>query len=507
MFERYTEAARRSIFFARYEASQTGSAQIEPEHLLLGILRENADLLTVGSVGAIVKQLRAHFPLRTPVSASVDLPLSKSCRRVLAHAEEEAGKNAVEARHLMLGILREESCPAAGILRMNQAPAAPEGFRDLTATAGDDHAGPLIGRERELERIIHILSRRTKNNALLIGEAGVGKTAIVEGLARRIASGEAPMLCERRVISLDASSLTGPRRRPSPLEALLENPPDAILFVRGLFNLAAAGAVWAVVEAMHAIEPLLARGGLQCIATGSPAGLRETIEKVGMLARHFEVVPVAPVSAEDAIRIVTSLKPQFEQFHSVSFAEGAVEMAVRSSGLFLPDRHLPDRAIDLIDEAAAAVKLQRGGEPPEAIEARRNIRRHERAEVHAIANHEFEEVASHAEEARKERARLEQLLAGAATAPPAAVTPADIEAAIAARTGMPPEAVRQALDERVPDELARIAAELAAQVSPDARAWVPFLAAWLLHCSPAEAESVARIIRGARSAASAPPGA
>jgi ATP-dependent Clp protease ATP-binding subunit ClpC len=216
--------------------------------------------------------------------------------------------------------------------------------------------------------------------------------------------------------------------------------------VRGLFNLAAAGSAWAVVEAMREMEPHLAHGGIQCIATGSPAGLRETIEKAGMLARHFEVVPVAPVTEQDAVRIVSGLKRGFEQFHEVTFAEGAIETAIAASGRFLPDRHLPDRAIDLIDEACAAVKLRR----------------------------ERQEAAS------------------------SMVTAEDVEAAVAARAGVPVADVRRVLEEKVPGELERIAGLLEAQVPAGAREWVPFLAAYLARCSPAEAAALAQAIAAAR---------
>src|SRR6201996_4013438 len=239
MFERYTEKARRVIFFARYEASQFGSPYIETEHLLLGLLREdkaltNRFLRSHASVESIRKQIEGHTTIREKVSTSVDLPLSNECKRVLAYAAEEAERLShkhIGTEHLLLGLLREEKCFAAEILherglrlvaireelqRTTQEKAAParsressllaEFSRDLTQAAMDSQLDPLVGREGEVDRVIQILCRRTKNNPVLIGEPGVGKTAIVEGLAQRIADGEVPsFLADKRILALDLS--------------------------------------------------------------------------------------------------------------------------------------------------------------------------------------------------------------------------------------------------------------------------------------------------------------
>ncbi|HEY2001800.1 MAG TPA: Clp protease N-terminal domain-containing protein, partial [Acidobacteriaceae bacterium] len=240
MFERYTEKARRVIFFARYEASQFGSPYIETEHLLLGLLREdkaltNKFLRSHASVESIRKQIEGHTTIREKVSTSVDLPLSNECKRVLAYAAEEAERLShkhIGTEHLLLGLLREEKCFAAEILHerglrlvaireelaratQEKAPAQrqnressllAEFSRDLTQAATDNQLDPLVGRDSELERVVQILCRRTKNNPVLIGEPGVGKTAIVEGLAQRIADGDVPsFLADKRVLALDLS--------------------------------------------------------------------------------------------------------------------------------------------------------------------------------------------------------------------------------------------------------------------------------------------------------------
>ena len=242
MFERYTEKARRVIFFARYEASQFGSPYIETEHLLLGLLREdkaltNRFLRSHASVDSIRKQIEARTTVREKVSTSVDLPLSNECKRVLAYAAEEAeslGHKHIGTEHLLLGLLREEKCFAAEILlerglklaqireelgRVTQEKAPPqqrqhdssllaEFSRDLTQAAMDGQLDPLVGRDAELERVIQILCRRTKNNPVLIGEPGVGKTAIVEGFAQRVINGDVPeLLADRRIVVLDLAMM------------------------------------------------------------------------------------------------------------------------------------------------------------------------------------------------------------------------------------------------------------------------------------------------------------
>jgi len=538
MFERYTEEARKAIFYARYEASQSGSCEIETEHLLLGILRADAQLvhrlsLSAANVEAIQARVRKASEGRPNTPTSRDLPLSDSGKRALKYAAEEArglNQNHIGSEHLLLGISSEESALAAAILRdygfgsdrlrqeaiqraavpmvpkRAETPPLPSPFRDLLREADNDAFGPLVGREREVERVIHILSRRAKRNAVLIGEAGVGKTAIVEGLAHRMAQASVPsFLAQRRLVALDASSLLIPGRRSASrdeLEDVLANLPDpanTILFVRGLFNLVAAGSAWTVVEAMRALEPQLAHSGMQCIATGSPSGLRATVENAGALARHFEVVRVAPVNEEDAIRIVSSLKPRFERFHEVTFGDGAIETAVHASGCFKTGRHLPDRAIDLIDEAAAAVKLRRESEPREVAEIRTRIRQHVRAMENAIANHEFDAARRYSDEERRERENLERLRKQCKPedVAPSTVTPKDIAAVVAARAGVTVAAVERVLDARGTGELQRTASELTATL-PAACDWLPLVAEYLVRCSTEEAEALAKAITSAK---------
>ena len=459
MFERYTEKSRKAIFFARYEASQCGSECIEAEHLLLGLLRTDQELtqrlLPPGSIESIGKQIRTSGQ---KISPAVDLPLSKECKRVLEHGASEATRRnhqQIEPAHLLVGLLQEQNSAAAGImlehgltlLRLEEvafAPPIPEqrgnDIRDLTAAARAGSLGALIGRERELERTMQILSRRTRYNPVLVGESGVGKDAIVQGLAQRIAHDAVPeRLRGRPVLAIDANALIASIFDGKLLP--IADQTNAILYVHGLFDLAEKRTAWSVIETIHALELFLVSEGRQCIATGTPFGLRLTQERDPTLARHFEVVPVLPPSDEEAIQMVSGAKQQYEVFHGVTFADDALEAAVSASRWFLRHRHLPDRAFDLIDDAGARVALRRGGGK--------------------------------------------------------IVTAADVLEAVADRAGVPLAAVKSLLNTRSSDAFEAVVKELTAQI-PNGREWIESLAAYLTVCTAHEAEKLANTIRSAR---------
>jgi len=438
MFERYTEKARRVIFFARYEASQFGSPYIETEHLLLGLLREdkaltNRFLRSHASVESIRKQIEAHTTIREKVSTSVDLPLSNECKRVLAYAAEEAerlGHKHIGTEHLLLGLLREEKCFAAEILqerglklaaireelaRVTQELA--EFSRDLTQSAMDNQLDPLVGRDGELERVIQILCRRTKNNPVLIGEPGVGKTAIVEGLAQRIADGEVPsFLADKRVLALDLSLIVAgtkyrgqfEERLKTIMKELMENQ-NSIVFIDELHTLVGAGSAEGSLDAANILKPALSRGEIQCIGATTPAEFRKSIEKDRSLERRFQAVKVPPPNEADAIRIIMGIKDRYEKFHAVSYTDAAIEFAVSHSNRYIPDRFLPDKAIDLIDEAGARVKLRQTSLPEEITEVQKRIKFIVHRMDSAIANHEFEKARFYSDEERKERENLRTL--------------------------------------------------------------------------------------------------
>jgi ATP-dependent Clp protease ATP-binding subunit ClpC len=531
VFEKYTEKARRVVFFARYEASDFGSEYIETEHLLLGTLREDRALWVwllkaPVTVQSIREQVERQLPRREKISTSVDLPLSRECKRVLAHAAEEAERlkdDHIAPEHFLLGVLREPECGASKVMaahgitsfQLEQSllppiavltPAAGpapvtslfENSRDLTADAIEGRLNPLIGREREMERTIGILSRRARNNPVMIGEPGVGKNALVEGLAQRIANGVVPeALAERSIVAIDASSLLSfPRDGKLPG---IGSRPNPILYVQGLFDLAGKGGGWSALEALRVLEPHLEHGGVQCIATGTPSGLRLTAERAESLARHFEVVSVMPPGEEEAIRIVSGVKERYEKFHGVVFTNEAIETAVSASRWFLRHRQLPDRAIDLIDDAGARVKLRGESEPSEIAEIRKRIRTVVREMEKAIVNHEFAKARLYSEEERKERQNMQRLLEGLGKKPQSHIVNAeDVVEAVASRAGVQVSAVRSMQQVKGMETVELVARELTAEFPVGGREWAEALAGYLAGCSPEEAEKLALAIRAAK---------
>jgi len=511
MFERYTEKARRVIFFARYEASQFGSPYIETEHLLLGLLREdkaltNRFLRSHASVESIRKQIEGHTTIREKVSTSVDLPLSNECKRVLAYAAEEAERLShkhIGTEHLLLGLLREEKCFAAEILherglrlstireelaRTTQEKAQPqrsressllsEFSRDLTQAAMDNQLDPLVGRESELERVVQILCRRTKNNPVLIGEPGVGKTAIVEGLAQRIADGEVPsFLADKRILALDLSLIVAgtkyrgqfEERLKTIMKELMESQ-NAIIFIDELHTLVGAGSAEGSLDAANILKPALSRGEIQCIGATTPGEYRKSIEKDRSLERRFQSVKVPPPSEADATKVLYGIKDRYEKFHAVTYTDDAIGFAVAHSNRYIPDRFLPDKAIDLIDEAGARVKLRQTSLPEEITEAQKRVKFIVHRMENAIANHEFEKARFYSDEERKERENLRGLrekyhLDDSATG---IVNREDIEEVVSRWTGVPISSIK----EEESQKLLRIEEELHKRVISQDRAIV-----------------------------------
>ncbi len=489
MFERYTEKARRVIFFARYEASQFGSPYIETEHLLLGLLREdkaltNRFLRQHSSVDSIRKQIEGHTTIREKVSTSVDLPLSNECKRVLAYAAEEAERLShkhIGTEHLLLGLLREEKCFAAEILherglrlstireelaRTSQEKTAPaqsprsressllaEFSRDLTQSAMDNQLDPLVGRDQELDRTIQILCRRTKNNPVLIGEPGVGKTAIVEGLAQRIADGEVPsFLADKRILALDLSLIVAgtkyrgqfEERLKTIMKELMESQ-NSIIFIDELHTLVGAGSAEGSLDAANILKPALSRGEIQCIGATTPGEYRKSIEKDRSLERRFQAVKVPPPDEETATKILFGIKDRYEKFHAVTYTDEAIQFSVSHSNRYIPDRFLPDKAIDLIDEAGARVKLRQTALPEEITEVQKRIKFIVHRMENAIANHEFEKARFYSDEERKERENLRALrekyhLDESTTG---VVTREDIEDVVCRWTGVPVASIKE----------------------------------------------------------------
>ncbi len=447
MFERYTEKARRVIFFARYEASQYGSPYIETEHLLLGLMREdkalaNRFLRSHGSIESIRKEIEQRITIRERISTSVEVPLSQESKRILNFATEEAerlGHKHVGTEHLLLGILRAEKCFGAEILQERglrlstlreelarsageKAPASrpketsllAEFSRDLTQAALEGQLDPLVGREREVERVIQILCRRTKNNPVLIGEPGVGKTAIVEGLAQRISDSDVPpFLADKRILSLDLSLIVAgtkyrgqfEERLKTIMKELMESQ-NSIVFIDELHTLVGAGSAEGSLDAANILKPALSRGEIQCIGATTPGEYRKSVEKDRSLERRFQAVKVGAPSEDEAIQVLEGVRERYEKFHAVSYTDEAIRYAVYLSSRYIPDRFLPDKAIDLIDEAGARVKLRQAMLPDEVAEVQKRVKFITHRMETAIANHEFEKARFYSEEERKEKENL-----------------------------------------------------------------------------------------------------
>ena len=415
MFERYTERARRVLFFARYEASQLGSISIETEHLLLGLIREGKGLTSRIfsrshlSLENIRKEIEGRTVFREKLSSSVEIPFSTETKRVLQFAAEEADRllhNYIGTEHLLLGILREERSVAAVVLseksmrlntvredivqllnekttvnRVKETPLLLEFSRNLSDAAAKKKLDPLIGRSLELERIQQVLCRRSKNNAVLIGEPGVGKTAIVEGLAQRVADGKAPhFLSDKRFLALDISLIVAgtkyrgqfEERLKAIMKELIENP-NIIVFIDELHTLVGAGSAEGSLDAANILKPALSRGEIRCVGATTPSDFRKYIEKDRSLERRFQAIKVEPPSEKESLEILNGVKEKYENFHHVAYDDEAVEAAVYQSSRYITDRFLPDKAIDLVDEAGARAKLREAGRQEEFGEVNKSI--------------------------------------------------------------------------------------------------------------------------------------
>lgn len=446
MFERYTEKARRVIFFARYEASQFGASQIEAEHVLLGLIREDKNLThrffhrSHASIESIRKEIESRTVMRERISDKIDLPLSGEAKRVLAYAAEESerlGNRHIGTEHLLLGLLREENSVAAEILYdrglrlsdirqdlMRQAnmernaharketPHLFEFSRDLTESALEGKLDPLVGRDDEIDRVVQILCRRTKNNPVLIGEAGVGKTAIVEGLAQKIADNDVPeILSGKKVVALDLGAMiAGSRFRgefEERLKAVMEEVQraqgDIIMMIDELHTVVGAGAAQGAMDASNMLKPALARGELQCIGATTLDEFHKHIEKDAALERRFAPIYVDEPTVDDAIKMLKGLRDRYEAHHKVRYSDEALAAAVHLADRYVTDRHLPDKAIDLMDEAAAKLRVALYSMPPELKDMKNEIDKLAAEEEQAGLSREYERAA----QKKSERLRLE----------------------------------------------------------------------------------------------------
>jgi ATP-dependent Clp protease ATP-binding subunit ClpC len=455
-FDKFTDRARKVLTLAQDEAQRFNHNYIGTEHLLLGLVREGE-----GVAARVLENMNVELPkVRTAVEFIIgrgdrpvvgEVGLTPRAKRVIELAIDEArrlGHNYIGTEHLLLGLVREGEGIAAGVLeslgvnldkvrhevirvlsqssaaspaqetkRASKTPTVDSLGINLTDAARAGKLDPVIGREKEIERVIQILSRRTKNNPALIGEPGVGKTAIAEGLAHRIVTGDIPeTLSNKRVLTLDIGSLVaGTKYRGEFEERLkkiieeLRNTNDAILFIDELHTLVGAGAAEGAIDAANILKPPLARGELQCIGATTLDEFRKYIEKDAALERRFQPVIVEEPTLEQTIDILLGIRERYEEHHKVVITDESVRAAADLSVRYITDRHLPDKAIDLIDEAASRVRLRHSSAPPELRASQKELDQITKEKDAAINNQEYERAAELREQEATVRETVDQL--------------------------------------------------------------------------------------------------
>ncbi len=478
--DRFTERARRVLILAQEEAKRLNDSFIGTEHLLLGLVQEERGvaarvLRDLGVQPAQVRRLveessrRAGQRVRGQAAG-----LSPRTKRVLERAVEEARRmnhHYIGTEHLLLGLIGEGSGLAVDILNdlgvdldalrgnttraIMQAPARPRAEKkkaqqtplmdqlgtDLTTQAEESKLDPVVGRRTEIERVIQILTRRTKNNPALIGEPGVGKTAIVEALAQRIAEGEVPAeLRDKRVFMLDVGSLVAGTIYRGQFEERMKRVidelkgTDSILFIDELHMLVGAGAAGSSVDAANLLKPALARGELQCIGATTLDEYRRYIESDAALERRFQPVFVEEPSVEDTVRILRGIRPRYEEHHSLRITDAALEAAAQLAARYITDRFLPDKAIDLIDEAGSRVRMYKIPDSPDLKEAFTELRQVQDDKEKAFAAEQYEEAIALRTRERDLREQIEQLRSGNSGL---TVEDEDIAEVVAMWTGVP----------------------------------------------------------------------
>ncbi len=437
-FEKFSERARRVLTSAQEEAQRLNHSYIGTEHILLGLIREEdgSAAKVLNNLGVGLSKVRSaveYIVGRGEKPVTGEIGLTPRAKRVIELAIDEArhlGHNYIGTEHLLLGLLHEGEGVAAGVLEsfgitleqartetthvLTQSLTRAKGARttsrtpvldqlglDLTAAARAGKLDPVIGRHKEIERVIQILSRRTKNNPALIGEPGVGKTAIVEGLAHRIAAGDVPeTLQDKRLITLDmAGVVAGTKYRGEFEERLkkiideLKTSGNCMLFIDEFHTIVGAGAAEGAIDAASILKPSLARGELQCIGATTLDDYRKHVERDPALERRFQPVLVEEPSVEETIEILRGIKSRYEEHHKLTISDEALSSAARLAARYIPDRFLPDKAIDLIDEAASRVRIKHGTIPISVRKLREVEERYRRDKEVALADQKYDYAA------------------------------------------------------------------------------------------------------------------
>ncbi|MFW6189285.1 MAG: ATP-dependent Clp protease ATP-binding subunit [Planctomycetota bacterium] len=471
MYDRLTEKTRKVINYARQEAQRLGHQYIGTEHLLLGLVREGTGMAATVLQRLGVESKRVRLEVEKVVKGGTDVipsgkqpPFAPRAKKAFEYAFEEAkrmGQNYIGTEHLLLGLLREDEGIAAQVLAnldvdidevheclmdllgpemddqeaeegelksvsegKSKTPALDSFGRDLTKEAGEGTLDPVIGREPEIERVIQVLCRRKKNNPVLLGEAGVGKTAIVEGLAQDIVNGNTPrILRNRRIVCVDlALMVAGTKYRgqfEERIKAVMQEVKKAqsvILFIDELHTLVGAGGAEGAIDASNVLKPALARGEVQCIGATTPDEYRKYIEKDAALERRFQTIMVNPPTGNETVEILKGLRDRYEAHHSVHINDEAIDCATELSTRYITGRYLPDKALDVIDEACSLVRLRSMSTPPELQELQRDLSRLRVEKDQAVVEQDFERAAAlrdRVEELEERKERCEQREAAA----------------------------------------------------------------------------------------------
>jgi len=462
MYERFTDRARKVMQLANQEAQRFNHEYIGTEHILLGLVKEGS-----GVAANVLKNLdidlrKIRLEVEKIVQSGPDmvtmgkLPQTPRAKKVIEYSIEEArnlNHNYVGTEHLLLGLLREQEGVAAQVLMnlglkledvreevlnllghnpesgeggggertankgKSKTPALDSFGRDLTELARQGKLDPVIGRQNEIERVIQVLSRRTKNNPVLLGEAGVGKTAIVEGLAQMVVDGSVPeLLRDRRIVVLDLAMMVAGTKYRGQFEERIKavmnevrRAKNTILFIDELHTLVGAGGAEGAIDASNVLKPALARGEIQCIGATTLDEYRKYIEKDGALERRFQQIIVNPPSKEEAVEILRGLRDRYEAHHRVQIRDEALEQAVELSDRYISGRCLPDKAIDVIDEAGARVRLKAMTRPPDLKEIDAQVEQLNQEKEAAVAEQDFEKAAHLRDQADKLKKKKDQV--------------------------------------------------------------------------------------------------
>ncbi|MEM8756927.1 MAG: ATP-dependent Clp protease ATP-binding subunit [Planctomycetota bacterium] len=476
MFERFTDRARKVMALANQEAQRFNHEYIGTEHILLGLVKEGSGVgaNVLKALGVDLRKVRLEVEKLVKQGPEMvtmgKLPQTPRAKKVIEYAIEEArnlNHNYVGTEHLLLGLLREHDGVAAQVLRnlglkleevreevlnllgasgeegddggtmasagggdeggpsargkggKSRTPALDSFGRDLTELAKESDLDPVIGREREIERVVQVLCRRTKNNPVLLGEAGVGKTAIVEGLAQRIIAGEVPdILHEKRLVVLDLAMMVAGTKYRGQFEERIKavmnevrKAKNVVLFIDELHTLVGAGGAEGAIDASNVLKPALARGEIQCIGATTFDEYRKYIEKDAALARRFQAITVEPPSNEQTVEIIKGLRDKYEDHHRVTITDDAIKAAVDLAGRYISGRVQPDKSIDVIDEAGARVRIKGMTKPPNLADLESDIERLSIEKDEAVKAADYERAAELRDQAEQKRKQKEEIQA------------------------------------------------------------------------------------------------